>query len=467
MGKRRGLDRPVVRGALAVLMCPLLVCVSVAGAASDPALIDAVRRQDRAAVQALLKKGIDVNAALPDGTTALHWAAYEDDLETAAVLLAAGAHVNATNEYGIAPLALACENRDAVLVKRLLAAGADPNTTALYTGVTALMACARTGAAEAIQALLTRGARVNARERAHLQTALMWAAAERHSDAVRVLIEGGADVTARSAIRHVFVSAGFEPTAPDSDKQRSIFEVDFGGYTPLLFAARSGDVASARFLLAAGANANDGAPDGTSALVVAVLSGHRELAQLLLESGADPNAAGAGYTPLHAAVLQGDPAVVGALLARGANPNVAIVRGTPVPRYSKTLFLSGSTIGATPFLLAAQFDEPDIMRALVEHGANPLLAKPDGTTPLMAAAGVGWDSDRRERLVDPAERELAMLQDPDSRRMMGSGIRAVRLAVELGADVNATNKAGETALRGATRHGFQSVAQFLSAHGAR
>ena len=242
MGRRRGVDRPVVGGPLAALMCTLLVCVSVAGAASDPALIDAIRRQDRAAVRALLKKGVDVNAALADGTTALHWAAYVDDLETAAVLLAAGAHVNATNEYGIAPLALACENRDATLVKRLLAAGADPNATALSSGVTALMACARTGAPEAVQALLARGARVNASEHTHLQTALMWAAAERHSDTVRVLIEGGADVTARSATRHVFVSAGFEPTAPDSEKQRSIFEVDLGGYTPLLFAARSGDV---------------------------------------------------------------------------------------------------------------------------------------------------------------------------------------------------------------------------------
>jgi len=246
-----------------------------------------------------------------------------------------------------------------------------------------------------------------------------------------------------------------------------VFEIDQGGYTPLLFAARSGDAASAELLLNAGADVNDAAPDGASALVVALLSGQSEAAKLLLDKGADPNGAAAGYGPLHAAVLRGDAALVTALLARGAKPDVAIVKGTPVPRYSKGFFLSSHMVGATPFFLAAQFDEPEIMRALAQHGANPSLAKPDGTTPLMAAAGVGWDEDRRERLVDPAEHDLALVQDPDTRALMGSGLRSVQAAVELGADVNAANKAGDTPLHGAARHGFSSDIQFLADKGAK
>lgn len=461
MAKRTPFAKAAAVGALAVCLL-----ASAAAAAVRTALIDAVRRQDTAAVQALLKKGAKINAPLPDGTTALHWAVYLDDLKMVEALLAAGANANAANDYGVAPLTLACGNRDATLVRRLLAAGANANQTALPTGVTALMTCARTGDADAVRALLARGAEVNARENAHQQSALMWAAAERHPEAVRALIEGGADVKARSSIRHVAVTGGFSPTDPESEKLKSVFQIDQGGYTPLLFAARSGDAASAELLLNAGADVNDAEPDGASVLVVALLSGQSDVAKRLLDKGADPNAAAAGYGPLHAAVVRGDTGMVTALLAHGANPDAAIVRGTPVPRYSNGFFLSSHMIGATPFFLAAQFDEPEMMRALAEHGANPRLAKPDGTTPLMAAAGVGWDEDRRERLVDPAEHDLALVQDPDTRALMGSGIRSVQAAVELGADVNAANKAGDTALHGAARHGFRSDVQFLADKGA-
>jgi len=445
----------------------LSVCLWASSAvAADSSLIDAVRRTDADAVRALLKAGHNVNAHLPDGTTALHWAVETGDLPIVEALLAAGAAANAANDYGVAPLTLACENGGGALVSRLLAAGADPNHAVSSTAVTALMSCARTGDAGAVRALLSHGARANARENARLQTALMWAAAERHPDAVRALIAGGADVNARSAVRQAAVSAGFSPTIPESEKLKTVFELKQGGYTALMFAARSGDVASAERLLNAGANVNDAGADGASALVVALLSGQGDVAKLLLDRGADPNAAAAGYGPLHVAVLRGDAALVTALLARGADPNAVVVRGTAVPRYSKTFFLSGNMIGATPFFLAAQFNEPEIMRLLARHGGNPLLGKPDGATPLMAAAGVGWDGDRRERLVDPAERELALLQDADSRRLMESGIEAVRVAVELGADVNATNKAGDTALHGAARHGFSTVIRFLAEKGA-
>jgi ankyrin repeat protein len=460
--KRLSLSRAAAIGVLAFCLGS-----SAAGAAVRTPLIDAVQRHDTAAVQALLKKGAKVNAPQPDGATALHWATYLDDLTTVKALLAAGANANATNDNGVAPLTLACENRDLAMVTALLAAGADADHAALPTGVTPLMTCARTGDADSVRALLAHGAKVNARESAHQQTALMWAAAEKHPDAVRALIAGGADVKARSSIRHVAVTGGFSPTDPESEKLKSVFEIDQGGYTPLLFAARSGDADSVELLLNAGADVNDAQPDGSSVLVVALLSGQGKVAKLLLDRGADANAARAGYAPLHAAVLRGETDMVEALLDHGADPNAKIIRGTPVPRYSKGFFLSSHMIGATPLFLAAQFDEPEMMRALAQHGANPNLAKPDGTTPLMAAAGIGWDEDRRERLVDPAEHDLALVQDPDTRALMGSGLRSVQAAVDLGADVNATNQAGDTALHGAARHGFRSDIQFLADKGAK
>ena len=347
----------------------------------------------------------------------------------------AGATVNARNDYGATPLSLACANGNAAMAGRLLTAGASPNT-ALPSGETVLMRCARTGSAEAVKSLLARGADVNATDHEQGQTALMWAVAQAHPAAAQALIEGGADVHARSK----------------------------GGFTPLLFAARAGDVDSARVLLAAGANVNETAPNGMTALVLASASGREALAIFLLEKGAAPNAADAdGATALHYAVVRGITPLNGvvfanyvshfyrpnmvelvkALLAHGADPNVQLVK---TPRLAGRS--SNNVPGATPFLLAAAGADPTVMRVLVAGGADPRLATKGNLTPLMAAAGVS----RAQDFTDEEKR---------------SAMVTVRLAVELGADVNAVNEAGLTALHGAASNGADDIVRFLAERGAK
>ena len=457
----------VRRGRL--LLAGLLVAAVSSTAVAEPPdlrLLNAVREIDHPAVRALLREGVDVDAAQPDGATALHWAAYLDDLEAARLLIEAGASAAAANELGATPLYLACENGNPALVRVLLEAGASPDAT-LPSGETALMTAARTGSAGAVASLLAH-ADVHAREAMEEQTALMWAVSQRHPGVVELLLAAGADVRARSRVRPVVVAHSPRTGAPGA-----VTVVDEGGYTPLLFAARGGDLASARLLLAAGADPNDTAPAGTSALVVATHSGHGALAAALLDAGADANASGAGYTPLHAAVLRGDESLVRALLAHGADPDVPLERGTRYARQGKLFSLDTAWTGATPFFLAAKFGEGGIMRRLAESGANPHAALHGGVTPLMAAAGMltrGFGragKDRRGREMDSAEMEVALTQDPDLRPVMGSGLEAVEVAVELGADVNAADANGDTALHLAAFHGFESVVRFLVSRGAR
>jgi len=360
-----------------------LVAVSTPGLAApgDQRLIEAVRNKDVQSVRALLKQRTDVNAPQGDGATALHWAVHLDDLTIADLLIRAGARANAANDVGAVPLHLACTNRNAPMVERLLAAGANANAK-LLSGETVLMTCARAGDAKAVKALLMHGADVNAKESAHDQTALMWAAAQSHPDVVQLLVETGADVRARAR--------SYPQTVVGVQTQRAgreelNYTVLRGGSTPLLFTARVGDVASARVLLAAGADANDSLPDGTSALVLAAHSGHGDVAALLLDKGADPNASGTGYTALHAAVLRSDVALVKSLLAHKANPNVRMTRGTPLRRDTTDFNLPSTLIGSTPYLLAARFLEPEIMRVLAAGGADQRLTLQNGATPLMIA----------------------------------------------------------------------------------
>ena len=444
----------------------LLLSLPAGAQRPDLRLVDAVRHGDRQAASTLVRARIDVNARQPDGATALHWAAYRDDLDSADLLLGAGAAPDAANELGVTPLYLACENGSAALVRRLLAAGADPNA-ALRGGETALMTAARTGSVGAVKALLDYDADVHARETREGQTALMWAVSQRHPGVVRALLGAGADVHARSRVRPVATAS-----SPRTGAAEGVTVIDEGGFTPLLFAARRGDLASARLLLAAGADPNDTAPSGTSAIVVAAHSGHGELAARLLDQGADPNAAGAGYAPLHAAVLRGDADLVGALLARGADPHARLRNGSPHARYGKFFALEMRLAGATPFFLAAKYAEADIMRRLAAAGADPRAGLAGGVTPLMAAAGmltpgfVQAGNDRRGRAIDTAEMELALSQDPDRRQLMNSGLDAVRAAVELGADVDAASESGDTALHLAAHHGFNSVVRYLVGAGA-
>ena len=418
-------------------MCKAWILLAVAlcgiGAAHDTSLMDAVRQRNVKAVTALLENGADVNATTADGTTALDIAALVDDVNIASVLIEKGAKVRSVNRYGVGALWLAAQNGDAALMTRLLEAGADPNA-ALPEGETVLMTASRTGTAAAVAALIAAGADVNAHEGWKGQTALMWAAASDNTAAIAVLLGAGADLRAKSK----------------------------GGFTALLFAVRSGCVDATRALLTAGADVNQTTTDGTSALVVAVLNGHFEVASQLLDRGADPTANKQGWTALHqiawvrrpntgmnspGPVPDGDVdslTLIRKLVAHGADINARETR-EPQDSFRNSL----NRVGATPFLLAAKAVDLDMMHVLVELGADPLAATEDGTTPLMAAAGVG------------------IYAVGDSPGTAEEADAAVKLCLELGGDANAVDASGNTALHGAALRGANGAVSLLVEAGAR
>ena len=471
--------------------CALLLGLTVVGIAAggaDVPLTDAAKHADWGAMRLLLEQGADVNTPQTDGTTALHWAAYWDHGDSAELLIRAGARVNAANDLGVTPLWAASENGSAAMVRTLLQAGANPNA-ALSSGETLLMTAARTGNADVVEQLLAKGADVNAQEHAYgAQTALMWAVAQQHADVVDVLLAHGADVAARSDGWTEVVKTVREAANP-----AYIMDLKQGGYTPLLFAARVGALASAKLLVAAGANVDDLAPSGTTAMVVAAHSGHGELAAFLLENGADPTTAGAGYTALHAAIMQKDEQLAEALLIHGANPNAPILKSSPVRRSSADFYFGPGFVGATPFWLAARFGVPEIMRRLAEHGADPLVvhhpAYYDGngigyfeieqpyieegnTTALMAAVGLGNIESGRSPLIGITALDRIAEATPVGRRQVDPveqaaiAFEAARLAVDLGVDVNTANAEGNTALHAAASRGYDAVIELLVENGA-
>ncbi len=467
----------------AALLAVLVGAHAAAASAADQPLPDAAQRGEWGVVRALVAQGAAVTARQGDGATALHWAAYRDAGEVAELLIGAGADVNAANDLGVTPLWAACENGSAALVQRLLDAGADPNA-ALLSGETPLMTAARVGAADVAGALLEAGAAAGATG-ARGQTALMWAASQRHPAVVEVLLAHGAAVDARSDVRIEVVKTTPEPWNPEY-----VTEIPQGGYTPLLFAARVGDLASAKLLVAAGADVNDQPPYGTSATVVAAHSGHRDVAVFLLEQGADPNAADAGYTALHAAILHKDAALVRALLDHGADPEARVQVSTPIRRDAVDFYLHPSYVGAAPFWLAARFNAPDIMRLLLDQGADPLVAhyptywpgslsirdervqvREGATSALMAAAGLGGRDplvtvDRLDRIAESAP-VRSTRREPDRIARERTMLEAVSIAAEQGIDVDMANAAGDTALHAAARGGYDRVVEYLVARGAQ
>ncbi|HET9271409.1 MAG TPA: ankyrin repeat domain-containing protein [Vicinamibacterales bacterium] len=444
-----------MRTARTVLAASVLLWVIPIAAVAETPLVDAARAGDAAAVRALIASRADVHQASGDGSTALHWAAHRDDLAMADALIKAGARVNAATDLGATPLYLACTNHSAPMVSRLLEAGADANL-ALPGGETPLMNCARTGDAAAVRALLARGARVDARESAHQQTALMWAAAERHPAVVAALLAAKADIRARSSVYSQVVTSEVTQRA---GRETLNYSVRRGGSTPLLFAARSGDAESARLLLDAGADVNDALADGLPALTLAAYSGHGGVAKVLVDRGADVNAAAIGFTALHAAVLRSDVALVQALLARGASPNAVMTKGTPMRRTSQDFDLPAALIPSTPFLLAARFLEPEILRALKAGGAEAGATMRDGTTALMLAAGVGASATQDRRGVALIDGGRAASED--------LVLRTVEALLESGAAPAAVNQAGDTALHAAAAAGLNRVVSRLVVAGAQ
>lgn len=432
--------------ALTRLFTMLLFCTTwfgpvVAIADDEVALLaDVVQRGDFEKVDTLLEESSDVNARQADGMTALHWAVFHEKVAVVKTLLDAGAEVDAKNRYGVTPLVIACTSGNADCVAALLDGGADANG-ATNGGETVLMTAARTGRLDPVKLLVAGGADVNAKERRG-QTAMMWAAAEGHTEVVEALIGAGADFTTPLK----------------------------SGFTPLFFAVRQGHSESALALVEAGADLNEvmqperragrGPVAGMSPFMLAVENGHLELAVALVDSGADPNEDRTGYTALHAITWvrkpirgDGDPSPIGSggidslqfvrlLVQRGANVNARHGKHTPGGgRLKKS--------DATPFLLAAETGDVELMKLLLELGADPTLTNVDACTPLLAAAGVG--------VLGDGDESAGTEQD---------AIAAIDLLLELGADINAVDKLGNSAMHGAAYKSWSQLIQYLNDRGA-
>tara|TARA_B100001123_G_scaffold205195_1_gene232674 strand:- start:40824 stop:42167 length:1344 start_codon:yes stop_codon:yes gene_type:complete len=425
-----------------------------------PPLVEAAKARDWSGLEGLLEKGADPNAVAPDGATALHWASYWDEVGAASAILEAGADVNAANDLGATALFNASLNGSVQMVQTLLDAGANPNV-ALLAGETPVMTGARTGAPEVVRLLLAAGGDPNARG-TRGQTALMWAASQGHPEALRVLLEGGAEVSARSD------SWTQRMAIPPHSSPANQQDVPHGNNTALLFAARVGDLASAKVLVEAGASVDDADAWGISATTLAAHSGFSDLVEFFLEEGADPSAADAGFAPLHMAIMRRDVDLVQTLLTHGADPNVRVQNWSPTRRASRDWHFHPSLVGATPFWMAARFTQPEVMRILVDHGADPLFVHEssyvassgtfgaggfnEATTALMAAVGMG------------GPRRMRAYMNPDGNQLESLTLETVKLTVDLGVDVGAVDLQGRTAIQMVR---YASVEDFLAEQGGR
>ena len=431
---------------LTVALSGWVTSAEAAGAANP--LADAVKAGNRQTVRALLNKRIDVNAPEVDGTTPLHWAVRADDADTVALLLRAGAKVRVANRYGVTPLSLAAQNGNAALIETLLKAGADPNE-ASAEGQTVLMTAARTGNNEAVRTFIAYGAKVDAKEGWEGQTALFWAAAENHGDVIKTLVELGADINRRSRI---LPGMPQRPSGGVVAQQGVHSNFPKGGLTPLLYAVRQNAAGAVRALAATGVDLNQADPDGFTAVILAILNGHYDLAALLIELGAGVNFADpTGRTPLYAAVdmhtfeysynrptarPSGEMDSVDLarfLLAHGANPNARLTAKVAPAKYD-TPGNPNLTAGTTPFLKAASTADVKLMRILLEAGADPFIRNSGRTNALMVASGLNW-------------------RNPGSLGSEKDAIEAITICLQQGLDIESFNDAGQTALHAATMRG--------------
>jgi ankyrin repeat protein len=419
---------------------------ALAAGASDTSLVTAAKQGDRAAVQTLLNGRTKQDVSGAEGTAALVWAATRNDLAMADLLLRAGANAKATNEFGATALYAAAEHADPALAVKLLAAGADANT-AIMSGETPLMVAASRGNLETVRALLKGGANPNMQEANGGQTALMWALSQRQAAVVEELVKGGADVALASKT----------------------------GFTPLMFAAQQGDADSTRILLHASAKPNAAQPkSGLTALMIASAEGKAQAVDVLLESGADPNVVDVnGYAALHRVVRDSDYGInqegkgailtiTKSLLKHGANPNARLVQdkkklAEEIKAGANAFYGKRTTVtiteielqGATPLWLASEVGNIDVVKALVEAGADPKIANDRGTTALIMASGAGTDV---QRAREPEERAMAL--------------ETVKFLVEAGVDVNTAGQYGWTALHAASYQGMNDVIAYLVSKGA-
>jgi ankyrin repeat protein len=446
-------------GRFVAWMLAMCVATPISLSAAESRLIEAVKAGNREAIRTLVKQAGELDAVEADGTAPLHWAVRAADMETVRLLLAAGASANAATRHGITPLSLAAVNGDAAMTEALLKAGANPNAT-LPEGETVLMTAARTGGADVLKLLLAHGADLHARERWYGETALMWAAAENHPSAIEVLVESGADINGRSSLL----------TPARRRSGQSILPL--GNWTPLMYAARQGAIDAVRTLARHGADLNLTDPDGATALVLAIINAHYEVATLLVEMGADPNIPDneATMAALYAAVdmhrlaighgrpnpkpagLQTAIDVIETLLEHGADPNARLA--APVMQRHHSAGDQALGEGSTPFMRAAKSGDVAVMRLLLAAGADSTLLQPNQANALMLAAGLGW------RDGSPAAPSYDQGSEQDA-------IEAIELCLQQGLDINATTASGDTALHAAVSgRGSEAIVRFLVESGA-
>jgi uncharacterized protein len=442
-----------IRLALLLLMLP--VC------ASAQTLLEVVRDNDPATALQLLEAGADVRAARSaDGTTALHWAAHHGQLTLVQRLLKAGADTNARNDYGSTPMQEAAIRGDAALLAALLKAGANVES-ANDEGETALMTVARTGKVEAAKVLIKARANVNAVESWRGQTALMWAAAQRNPDMVSLLLRSGANPDAVSALRAWQRGMTAEPRKQNRPP---------GGFTALLLAAREGCAACARELVKGGADINLTNPENITPLLLAVLNARFDTAKVLIESGADVNRWDVwGRAPLYSAIdynttpRGGRPdrpssdvatplEIAALLLERGANVDMQLKLFPPYrllgPDRGGDALL---TVGTTPLIRAAKACDVPATKLLLDKRAKVDVPNSLAATPLLAAAGVNWAiTDTRGRFRN--EKQC---------------VETGRLLLDAGANINAANATGQTALHAAARLDLAEFVRFIGERGAK